>query len=78
MIKWEHDTIKSLSKINFEDKEYYSYDFAFVMNYLYCLFGDFMTDASYYLKMTQALLENKLVENADDMAYHIAKKLIIK
>lgn len=78
MAKWEHETIKTLAKINFEDKEYYSYDFAFLMNYLFCLFGEFMADASYYLKMTQSLLENKMIENADDMAFHIAKKIKVK
>lgn len=74
-VKWEHDTIKSLSKIDFDEKEYYSWDFAALMNYLHYLFKDYLVDSTYYTKMTKSLLENPLQENSDDLAFHIFKKI---
>lgn len=73
--KWTLNEIKQASRIDFEAKEYYLYDFAFLMNYYYNLFKHVFTDTSYYVGITKATLENPLMEKADDTAYHIARKL---
>lgn len=73
--KWSLSDIKQVSKIDFEAKDYYIYDFAFLMNYYYNLFKHIFTDTAYYIGITKATLENPLMEKADDTAYHIAKKL---
>lgn len=73
--KWSLSDIKQVSKIDFEAKDYYIYDFAFLMNYYYNLFKHIFTDTAYYVGITKATLENPLMEKADDTAYHIAKKL---
>lgn len=73
--KWSLDDVRQVSKIDFEAKEYYLYDFAFLMNYYYNLFKHIFTDTSYYVGITKATLENPLIDKADDTAYHIAKKI---
>ena len=73
--KWSLSDIKQVSKIDFEAKDYYIYDFAFLMNYYYNLFKHIFTDTAYYVGITKATLENPLMGKADDTAYHIAKKL---
>ena len=73
--KWSLNDIKQVSKIDFETKEYYLYDFAFLMNYYYNLAKHVFTDATYSVGLVKAILENPLIEKADDTAYHIAKKL---
>ena len=77
-IKWSFDDVMSVvsSKIDFEVKDYYEYDFAFLMNYLYCLFKEKFTDHSYYIFLTQKLLENPMLNKSDDTAYHLAEKLV--
>lgn len=77
-IKWSYDDVMSVvaSKIEFETKDYYEYDFAFLMNYLYCLFKDKFSDYSYYIFMAQKLLENPMFTKSDDLAYHLAEKLV--
>lgn len=76
-IKWSFDDVMGVvaSKIDFANKDYYEYDFAFLMNYLYCLFKDKFSDYSYYIFMTQKLLENPMLNKSDDTAYHLAEKL---
>jgi hypothetical protein len=73
--KWTLNDIKQVVKIDFETKEYYLYDFAFLMNYYYNLFKHVFTDTTYYIGIVKAILENPLMPKADDTAYHIAKKL---
>lgn len=73
--KWTLSDIKQVVKIDFDTKEYYLYDFAFLMNYYYHLFHHVFTDTSYYIGITKATLENPLINKADDTAYHIAQKL---
>lgn len=73
--KWSLSEIKQVVRIDFDTKEYYIYDFAFLMNYYYYLFHHMFTDTSYYIGITKATLENPLIDKADDTAYHIAKKL---
>jgi hypothetical protein len=75
MPKWTLSDIKQVAKVDFETKEYYLYDFAFLMNYYYNLYKHIFTDASYYVGIVKATLENPLMPKADDTAYHIAKKL---
>jgi hypothetical protein len=75
MPKWTLSDIKQVAKIDFETKEYYLYDFAFLMNYYYNLFKHVFTDTTYYIGIVKAILENPLMPKADDTAYHIAKKL---
>ena len=73
--KWTLNDIKQVVKIDFETKEYYLYDFAFLMNYYYNLFKHIFTDTTYYIGIVKATLENPLIPKADDTAYHIAKKI---
>lgn len=73
--KWTLNDIKQVVKIDFETKEYYLYDFAFLMNYYYNLFKHIFTDTTYYIGIVKATLENPLMPKADDIAYHIAKKI---
>lgn len=77
-IKWSYDEVISVtsSKIDFAQKDYYEYDFAFLMNYLYCLFKEKFSDYSYYIFMVQKLLENPMMAKSDDFAYHIAECLL--
>lgn len=75
MPKWTLSDIKQVVKIDFETKEYYLYDFAFLMNYYYNLFKHVFTDTTYYIGIVKATLENPLIPKADDTAYHIAEKI---
>ena len=75
-VKWTFDEIMSVARIDFANVEYYEYDFAFLMNYLHAIFGEKITDTSYYVFMTRKLLENTLMDKPDDTAYHIAEKLL--
>ena len=75
-VKWSYEEIISVSNINFETVDYYEYDFAFLMNYLYAIFSDKITETSYYIFMTKTLLENKLMCKPDDTAYNIAENLL--
>lgn len=74
-IKWSFEDIMNVAKIDFSTKQYYEYDFAFLMNYLYILFHDKFSDYSYYIFMAKAMLENEMMEDSDDMAYELAKRL---
>ena len=76
-VKWSYDDVISVASptIDFAQKDYYEYDFAFLMNYLYCLFKEKFTDYSYYVFMVQKLLENPMMSKSDDLAYHLAEKL---
>ena len=76
-VKWSYDDVISVASpsIDFAQKDYYEYDFAFLMNYLYCLFKEKFTDYAYYVFMTQKLLENPMMPKSDDLAYHLAEKL---
>lgn len=75
-VKWSYDDIMSVANIDFDTVNYYEYDFAFLMNYLYAIFSDKITETSYYIFMTRKLLENTLMDKPDDTAYHIAEKLL--
>ena len=75
--KWTVSEISSLSRINFEEKPYYEMDFAYMVNSLYADFCNIFSDASYYIKMAQAYLEDiDYPGNSDERAYHEACKRI--
>lgn len=74
-VKWTVDEVVKASGIDFTDKPYYEYDFAFLMNFKYYKYSSFISETSYYIKMVKSDLECKLVYKSDDMAYHIAKNL---
>ena len=72
-VKWSVEDVVRVSGIDFDQKEYYKYDFAFLMNLKYYKYNSFITDAAIYVKMVKADLECPLIKNADDLAYHTAK-----
>lgn len=74
-VKWSVDDVVKVLGVNFNDKPYYEFDAAFIMNFLHYAFGSFISETMTYIRMTKAILECKLIENADDSAYHIAKSL---
>lgn len=74
-VKWSLAEVINVARIDFDAQEYYIYDFAFLMNYLYILFHDRITDCSYYVFMAKSMLENPLMDEPDDIAYHLAKKI---
>lgn len=77
--KWTVDEILSLARINFDEKPYYEMDLSFMVNYLYAKFNNIFSDASYYLKMAQACLEDiNGTDKPDESAYHIATEIINK
>lgn len=75
--KWSVDEILKLADIDFSNKDYYEYDYAYVMNMLYSDYCGVFTDASYYLKMAKMYLEDPdYMGKADERAYHNALKRI--
>lgn len=69
---WKLEDIEKASGICFAHKKYTRYDYAYLVNYLYALFKHFMTDPRDYIRITTALLENPMLKDADDFAYHLA------
>lgn len=75
--KWEFDDIIKISDIDFDTKEYYEYDFAYVMNMLWSDYCNVFTETSYYKKMAKAYLEDPdYMGKADERAYYNAVKRI--
>lgn len=75
--KWTPEQVKDASGIDFDKKDYYLLDFAYVMNMLYSDFCDIFTDTSYYIKMSRNYLEDPdYMGEADERAYKNAKKRI--
>lgn len=75
--KWSVDDLVKLSNINFEEKDYYKYDYAYVANMLYSDYCSVFTETSYYLKMAKLYLEdNDYMGDASERAYKDAKKRI--
>jgi len=75
--KWTVEDIVKLSGIDFNDKKYYEYDYAYVVNMLYSDYCNIFTEPTYYLKMARNYLEDvDYCGNADERAYHNAVKRI--
>lgn len=75
--KWTPEQIEEVVNIDFDKKDYYLLDFAYVMNMLYSDYCDIFTDTGYYIKMTKNYLEdNDYPGEADERAYKDAKKRI--
>ena len=75
--KWSIEDIKKVSDIDFDDKDYYLYDYAYVCNMLWSDYCNIFTETNYYLKMARNYLEdNDYPGEADTRAYKNAKKRI--
>ena len=75
--KWSVNDIKSVSGIDFNSKDYYELDFAYVMNMLWSDYCDIFTEPIYYVKMSKNFLEdNDYPGEPDERAYKSAKKRI--
>lgn len=75
--KFEFEEILKLSNIDFSNKNYYEYDFAYVVNMLWSDYGHIINEPSYIFKMAKAYLEDPdYMGKADERAYHNAIKRI--
>lgn len=75
--KWSVEDIKSVSGIDFDSKDYYELDYAYVMNMLWSDYCNVFTDTGYYVKMAQNYLEDAdYMGDASERAYKNAKKRI--
>ena len=75
--KWEVEDILKLSNIDFSNKNYYEYDYAYVVNMLWSDYGHIFTEPSYFLKMAKAYLEDPdYMGKPDERAYKNAIKRI--
>ena len=75
--KWSPEEIKSVSGIDFDTKDYYELDFAYVMNMLWSDYCDIFSEPIYYVKMAKNYLEDKdYMGDPSERAYKNAKKRI--
>lgn len=75
--KWTVDEIKKASSIDFDTKDYYLHDYAYVCNMLWSDYCNIFTETSYYLKMARNYLEDiDYCGEPDERAYKNAKKRI--
>lgn len=75
--KWSVEDILKLANIDFSNKNYYEYDYAYVVNMLWSDYGHIFTEQSYFLKMAKAYLEDPdYMGKADERAYKNAIKRI--
>lgn len=75
--KWAVEDIVKLANINFDEKEYTKYDYAYIMNVLWSDYCNIFMEATYYLKMAKNYLEDPdYCGDASERAYHNAKKRI--
>lgn len=75
--KWSTEDIKKASGIDFDEKDYYPMDYAYVCNMLYSDYCNIFTDTNYYLKMARNYLEDiDYCGEVDERAYKNAKKRI--
>lgn len=75
--KWSVEEINKVSDINFDEKDYYLHDYAYVVNMLWSDYCNVFTDSGYYLKMARNYLEDDdYPGEADERAYKNAKKRI--
>ena len=75
--KWAVSDILKLANIDFSNKDYYEFDYAYVVNMLWSDYGHIFTETSYYLKMAKAYLEDPdYMGKPDERAYKNAIKRI--
>ena len=75
--KWSVEDILKLANIDFSNKNYYEYDYAYIVNMLWSDYGHIFTEPSYFLKMAKAYLEDPdYMGKADERAYKNAIKRI--
>ena len=75
--KWSVSDIKSVANIDFDSKDYYELDFAYVMNMLWSDYCDVFTEPMYYVKMSKNYLEDDdYMGDPSERAYKNAKKRI--
>ena len=75
--KWTIEDIVKLSGIDFADKPYTKYDYAYIVNTLYSDYCHIFTEPTYYLKMAKAYLEDPdYMGDPSERAYKNAKKRI--
>ena len=75
--KWSIEDIVKLSNINFEDKDFTKYDYAYIVNMLWADYCNIFTEPSYYLKMAKNYLtDTDYYGDASERAYHDAMKRI--
>lgn len=75
--KWTIEEIRNAANIDFDEKDYYELDYAYVMNMLWSDYCNVFTDPSYYIKMAQNYLEDSdFMGDASERAYKNAKKRI--
>lgn len=75
--KWSVNDIKAVSGIDFDTKDYYELDFAYVMNMLWSDYCDIFTEPVYYVKMARNYLEDSdYMGDPSERAYKNAKKRI--
>lgn len=75
--KWTVEDLVKLSGIDFAEKDYYEFDYAYVANMMYSDYCHIFTEQSYYLKMAKAYLEDTdFMGNPSERAYHNAMNRI--
>lgn len=75
--KWTVDEIVKLSGINFDNKEYTKYDYAYMVNMHYSDYCNIFTEPTYYLKMSKNDLDDPdYCGEPSERAYCNAKKRI--
>ena len=75
--KFDVDEILKMSNIDFSNKNYYEFDYAYVVNMLWSDYGHIIPELNYILKMAKAYLEDPdYMGKADERAYHNAIKRI--
>lgn len=75
--KFDFDEVLKLSNIDFSNKAYYEYDFAYVVNMLWSDYGHIIPEPNILFKMAKAYLEDPdYMGKADERAYHNAMERI--
>ena len=75
--KWTIDEIVKVANIDFDEKDYYKYDFGYIMNMLWSDYCHIFTETSYFIKMAKAYLEDPdYMGDPSERAYHNAVKRI--
>lgn len=75
--KWTISDIVKLSGMDFADKAYTKYDYAYMVNVLYSDYCHIFTEPTYYLKMAKAYLEDPdYMGDPSERAYKNAIKRI--